>query len=107
MLLISKTLKYKIEPEGETGYAPVLMPPLGPIGNFTIGPYIVSVKLLSNNLTTLCLNGTLSCADFMLVIMGDYRSRQKIYRPILRIYTSIAGPYPGGSRGSDDPPPYI
>ena len=80
------------------------MPPLPPPPPSLHTPSaIVSVKLLSNNLTTLCLNGTLSCVDFMLVIMGDipgnYRSRQKIYRPILRIYTSIAGPYPGGGGG--------
>ena len=36
-------------------------------------PYtILSIKLLYiHNITTLCLNGTLSCVDFMDVIMGD------------------------------------
>ena len=36
--------------------------------------YIFSIKLPHNNLTTLYLNGTLSCVDFMDVIMGDIPS---------------------------------
>ena len=44
-------------------------------------PYtIFSIKLLYNNLTTLCLNGTLSCVDFMDVIMGDAAAASHPYR---------------------------
>ena len=34
--------------------------------------YLAQIKLLYN-LTILCLDGTLSCADFVDVIMGDIR----------------------------------
>ena len=43
------------------GYSPMLTPP---ILHLALSYYIY-------NLTTLCLNGTLPCVDFMDVIMGD------------------------------------
>ena len=54
------------------------MPPRPPPGsappprvNTACRPTIFSIKLLYiYNLTTLCLNGTLSCVDFMDVAMG-------------------------------------
>ena len=56
------------------GYSPMLTPPR----------YYIYHKAAIYNLTTLCLNGTLPCVDFMDVIMGDmYRYSPMLTAPIL------------------------
>ena len=46
-----------------------------------------NIKLLYINLTTLCVNGTSSCVDFMDVIMGDIPIAEKEVKLTVRLFT--------------------